>query len=108
MVPQTCITEVKLGGLYVVAHHHGPSYTGPSGGYHFEGGLVATGELVSGAAIRNGGLANITHYWEAKPDHALAWDGETWVYDAVAPAPVPVKPVVKVDPPKGKRKRGRR
>lgn len=85
-------------GLYAVGHHFGPSYDGPSGGYHFERGLVLDNKLVTGADIKQRGLANITDYWEALPGHALAWNGEVWIYAPVK-LPAPVKAAAETPAP---------
>lgn len=111
MVPQTQITEVVPEKLYAVAHQCGPTYDGPSGGRYFSQGLIHDGETPSGAQIVSSGLANITHYWEVKPDHELAWNGEAWIYrlkvkpmkkaePVELPAPVPI-------PPKRRKKKGK-
>ncbi len=89
MVPQTQITEVKAELVYVVAHQAGPTYTGPSSGQSFVNGLLD--HPVAGSALLFNSMANITHFWEAKPGHRLEWRGDVvngeWLYVPVKAAP---------------------
>jgi hypothetical protein len=101
MVPQTQITEVKADLEYVLAHHSGPTYTGPSGGLGFVDGLVDG--PISGAQLLQNGLANITHFWEVRPGHVLQWSGDvingSWSYVPVVVEPAPkAKPASKSKP----------
>lgn len=78
MVPQTQITEVKAELDYAVAHQCGPTYTGPTGGYWFEDGLLS--DPVPGYRLLQNSMAIITHFWEVQPGYELAWQDGFWVY----------------------------
>ena len=92
MIPQTQVTEVRAELSYEVAHHAGPTYTGPGAGYYFVNGLLD--EVVPGWRLLQNSMVNQTHFWELRPDHALSWDGDAWKYRP-APKPAPVAKVPK-------------
>lgn len=79
--------SIRPDQMYAVGHNHG-LYTGSCAGAYFDNGVPtqAVGQpcpdgLVSGAHLRQRGMANIVQAWEAVKGHVIWWDAaDGWTY----------------------------
>ena len=99
--PSVAPHEVQHGGRYVVAYHHGDTFTSAVAGWMFVNGVV-TPAPVDGATLRRSGVLRVAHAWEYREGYSLRWVKDSWVYSPAVVAPpraAPPPPVPVADPP---------
>lgn len=107
MARQLAAWEVWPGRKYVVAHQHGPTYSGPMAALTFRDGVaVATfgqpRDVFTSVDIR--GAIGLSVVWEHVEGYELRWMDGAWEYalPPAAEAPKP-RPAPKRKQPKRKR-----